>query len=100
MDKNTEQRRDEQLHWSFDKRINLAHILTTLALAAGLATYLVAQEKRMTALEQYALAQKLRDERQDLDVREAKADVSSLFKDIKEEIRMLRTEISAASRKQ
>lgn len=85
---------DARPHWTFDKRINLAHILTTLSLAGALGFYMIRQEARLVVLEEHRQAQLARDTRQDQDVREMKQDIAQLFREIRDELRALRADVN------
>lgn len=86
-------------HWTFDKRVNLAHVLTTLSLATALGVYMVRQEARLVVLEEHRQAQLARDLRQDQDFREMKSDIAALFREIRDEIRALRSDVNGDKRK-
>jgi hypothetical protein len=85
---------DSRPHWTFDKRINLAHILTTLSLAGALGMYMIRQESRLVVLEEHKQAQAQRDVRQDEDTKAMKQDVALLFREIRDELRALRADIN------
>jgi hypothetical protein len=88
----------EKEPWHLDKRVNVAHITATLALAATFGAYLVKQESRIVVLEEHRNGQMSRDMRQDQDMRDIKSDISLAFREIRDEIRALRDDLSKARR--
>jgi hypothetical protein len=86
-------------HWALDLRVNVAHILTTLALAGSLAVYVSKMEARLTVLEEHRNMQLARDLRQDSDYRDLKADITATFKELRDEIRGLRDDLSGRNRR-
>jgi hypothetical protein len=87
-------------HWSVDRRVNLAHIVATLALAGTLAAYLMRQEARVVILEEHRIGQLARDARQDSDLKETRSEVALLFREVRDELRGLRNELAEARRQQ
>ena len=85
-------------HWVFDKRVNVAHVLTTLGMAAALGVYMVKQEARLVILEEHRQAQLTRDVRQDQDVRDMKTDIAQLFREIRDELRALRQDVNGVKK--
>ncbi len=85
---------DMRPHWTLDKRVNLAHVLTTIGLAAALGGYMIRQEARLVVLEEHRAAQLARDGRQDQEMRDMKADIAQLFREIRDELRQLRQDVN------
>lgn len=61
----TDEDKRDRPHWSFDQRINVGHLLTTIGMAAGLFVYAGAIDRRIAVLEEKAAAQRERDIQQD-----------------------------------
>lgn len=74
-------------HWSFDQRINVAHLLTTVAMVAGLFGYASAIDKRIAVLEEKAIAQRERDTQQDSQALAALQLLRSDLADLRGEVR-------------
>lgn len=53
-------------HWTLDKRLNVGHILTTLALAGSIITWGSVMERRVAVLEDRSVTQEKRDAGQDV----------------------------------
>lgn len=83
----------QESHWTLDRRVNLAHIVATLAMAGTLAAYLIKQEARLVVLEEHRISQLARDVRQDQDMRDLRAEIAALFRDLRDELRLLRDDI-------
>lgn len=79
-------------HWSFDQRINVGHLLTTLAMAASLFVYAGAIDKRIAVLEEKAAAQRERDVQQD-------SQTAAALLLIRNDLADMRGELREASRK-
>jgi hypothetical protein len=94
----TESSPPEREPWHLDKRVNVAHITATLALAATFGAYLVKQESRIVVLEEHRNGQISRDVRQDQDLRDLKSDITLAFREIRDEIRALRDDLHKARR--
>lgn len=91
--------RDAPRHWALDLRVNVAHILTTVAMAGALAVYISKIEARLTVLEEHRAVQLARDLRQDSDYRDLKVDIASTFRDLRDEIRALRDDLNGNKRR-
>lgn len=83
---------DDPRHWHLDKRLNLSHLITTLAMAASIMWWGAALDRRVAVLEEARLSQRQTDERQD-------ADLYRTLNAMKEESRMLRDELRETTRK-
>lgn len=79
-------------HWSIDQRINVGHLLTTLAMAASLFVYTGAIDKRIAVLEEKAAAQRERDVQQD-------SQTAAALLLIRNDLTDMRAELREASRK-
>ena len=88
----------EKEPWHLDKRVNVAHIAATLALAGTFGAYLIKQESRLVVLEEHRSAHISRDVRQDQDMRDLKSDIALAFREVKDEIRALRDDLAKARR--
>lgn len=84
----------QQGHWALDLRVNVAHILTTLALAGSVAVYVSRMDARLTVLEEHRNMQLARDLRQDADYRDLKVDIAATIKDLRDEMRGLRDDLN------
>lgn len=91
-------RSDEREHWALDKRVNIAHVITTISLAAAMTGFLMRQEARMVVLEEHRMNQIARDLRQDVDLRDLRADVAVAMRELRDEIRALRSDLGKANR--
>lgn len=81
-------------HWSVDTRLNVAHLLTTISLVAGLFAYANAIDRRIAVLEEKAASQRERDLSQDSQTASAllllRADIADLRGELREANRALR----------
>ena len=91
-----------QSHWSIDTRLNVAHLLTTIALVGGLFSYANGIEKRLANLETQAQAQQQRDAQQDAQASAAllllRADIADLRGELREANRALQRYMERAAR--
>lgn len=83
---------DDPRHWHLDKRLNLSHLITTLAMAASIMWWGAAMDRRVAVLEESRQVQRSIDERQD-------ADLYRTLTAMKEESRLLRDELRETTRK-
>jgi hypothetical protein len=83
---------DRPRHWHLDKRLNVSHLLTTVALATGMIGWGAAMDRRVAILEERAAAQRNIDDRQD-------AELLRAHLMLKEEIRGVRDELRDQSKK-
>jgi TolA-binding protein len=80
----SEEQRDYDRAWHLDKRVNIGHIVTTLALAVGLFAWAGAVERKVAVLEAQVAANK--------------EQVSDTLLTIKQELRELRDELRTMNR--
>lgn len=89
-------------HWSVDTRLNIAHLLTTIGLVAGLFAYAGAIDRRIATLEERSAAQRERDAQQDASGAAAllllRADIADLRGELREANRALQRYIEANRR--
>lgn len=85
--------------FSFDKHINVGHVLTTLAMAASIFFWGNAMDKRVTVLEERARAQEQRDSSQDSALAGAllllRNDIADLRGELREQNRRLERYLDA-----
>lgn len=86
-------RTEDREHWALDKRVNIAHVITTVSLAAAMTGFLLRQEARMVVLEEHRMNQIARDVRQDADLRDLRVDLAGAMRELRDEIRALRNEL-------
>ena len=79
--------------WHLDKTFNVGHVLTTLSLCVGLAGYIVTMDKRLAVVETQHQAQVT-------SLQRTQQDQQALSKDIRDELRALRTELMTVMRDQ
>lgn len=79
--------------WHLDKTFNAGHVLTTLSLCVGLAGYIVTMDKRLAVVETQHQAQVT-------SLQRTQQDQQALSKDIRDELRALRTELMTIMRDQ
>ena len=88
--------------FSFDKHINVGHVLTTFAMAASIFFWGNAMDKRVTVLEERARAQEQRDQSQDAAMAGAllllRSDLAEVRSDIREANRKLERYLEARSK--
>ncbi len=77
----------EREHWTLDKRLNVGHLLTTVALAASIFAWGAAIERRTAVLEEKARAQVDRDSAQDMAGANAVLLLRNEFSELRNEIR-------------
>lgn len=82
-----EPQEEQRQHWSFDQRINVAHLLSTVALLITLIGVVVATDRRITLLEAGAAQQERRDAAQDSQVAAALLLLRNEIADMRGEVR-------------
>lgn len=87
-----EPQEEQRQHWSFDQRVNVAHLLSTVALLITLIGVVVATDRRITLLEAAAATQEKRDTAQD-------SQVAAALLLLRNEIADMRTEIRETGRR-
>lgn len=83
----TSEDRSTRPHWSFDQRINVGHLLTTIAMAASLFVYAGAIDRRIAVLEATSVHQEKRDAQQDSQTAAALLLIRNDLTDMRGEIR-------------
>lgn len=76
----------DRRHWRLDKTLNVSHILTTLVIAGSLFAYASNMDRRVAILEEKMQVQAAENQR-------GQAEVKELASDVKQELRLLRTEL-------
>ena len=72
-----ERRAATDAHWTFKKEIQLTHVISTVLLAVSAWGYISNMEKRIAIMEDKILAQRERDEKQDLRYKEGLEHISN-----------------------
>ena len=76
----------DRRHWHLDKTLNVSHLLTSVVIAGSLFAYANNMDRRVAILEEKMQVQAQENLRSGAEVRELAADV-------KQELRLLRTEL-------
>lgn len=94
-----EQGEIEAKHWHLDKRVNVSHILATAALATSVFFWAGAIDRRVSVMESQIAQAKEDNQRQDHQSNQALGLLREEMRDLRGEIRALRTDLQTTNGK-
>lgn len=94
-----EQNEVEFRHWHLDKRVNVSHIVATVTLATSVFLWAGAIDRRVSVMESQIAQAKEDNQRQDHQSNQALGLLREEVRDLRGEIRALRTELQTTTGK-